>query len=227
MVDLESCFVRDAVVVGHLGGESQLYEAGTLEIGRTAGAPPVMLTSVYLVEPEMLPAGIVALLGVADIRTLGISLDTVLAHLDRHWEHAVLLSVFGRLRRFFGRCTRRFRPPPEDRVPAPERRPPERVLVPEPRPARIAGSPPGTAFVPHTLPARRSRNPEEECALLDDTKQQAVDDQGRRTANRVAELFLAGQARTRALREARATALRGPGRWTDQGFSSSSAPSWP
>jgi hypothetical protein len=28
--------VRDAVVVGHLGGESQLYEAGTLELGRAA-----------------------------------------------------------------------------------------------------------------------------------------------------------------------------------------------
>jgi hypothetical protein len=62
--------VRDAVVVGHLGGDSRLEEAGTLELGRTAGAPPVLLTNVYLVEPEMLPAGVVALLGVADIRAL-------------------------------------------------------------------------------------------------------------------------------------------------------------
>jgi hypothetical protein len=49
--------VRDAVVVGHLRGESRLNEAGTLEIGRVADAPPVLLAGVYLVEPEMLPAG--------------------------------------------------------------------------------------------------------------------------------------------------------------------------
>ncbi len=76
-------------MVGHLGGDSRLEEAGTLELGRMEGAPPVLLTSVYLVEPEMLPAGVAALLGVADIRALGISLDNVLAHPDRHWEHAV------------------------------------------------------------------------------------------------------------------------------------------
>ncbi len=53
------------------------------------------------------------------------------------------------------------------------------------------------------------------------------DEQGRCTANRVAELFLAGQDRTRALREARAASLRGSGRWADPGSSSSSVPSWP
>ncbi len=70
-------------------------------------------------------------------------------------------------------------------------------------------------------------SPEEGHALLNDTKLRAVDEQGRRTANRVAELFLAGQARTRALQEARATSLRGSGRWSNPGASSSSIPSYP
>jgi hypothetical protein len=183
-----------------------------------------------------LPAGVVALFGVADIRALGISLDTVLAHPDRHWEHAVPLTVFGRLRRFFRACTRRQRPPPEDRVHAPDRRS-EQALAPEARPARVAGSPHGNEFRRlHAQPGTEFRrlHPEEEPlrheegrALLEETKQHVVDEQGRRTANRVAELFLAGQARKRALREARAAALRGSGRWSDPGSSSSSAPAGP
>ncbi len=142
------------------------------------------------------------------------------------------LSVFGRLRRFFRACTRSHRPPPEDRVPAPDRRP-ERALAPEPRPVRAAGNPPGTEF--HRLhpqpeaavfrpshPEGEPLNPEEGHALLNETKHQAVDEQGRRTANRVVELFWAGQARTRALRGVRAASLRGSGRWSNPGSSSSS-----
>jgi hypothetical protein len=75
-----------AIVVGHLGGETLLRNAGTFELGRSEGTPPVVLPNVYVVEPDMLPAGVVALLGLADITALGISLDHVLLFPGCHWS---------------------------------------------------------------------------------------------------------------------------------------------
>ncbi len=79
-------FVQEAVIVGHLGGESTLEEVGTLELGSSVGRGPAVLTDVFVVEPYMLPAGVVALLGVSDIRRLGLSLDAVMGRPDCFWD---------------------------------------------------------------------------------------------------------------------------------------------
>jgi hypothetical protein len=50
-----------AVVIAHLGGETSLQEVGTL----TLEADSAVLCNVFAVEAEDLPAGVVALIGVA------------------------------------------------------------------------------------------------------------------------------------------------------------------
>ncbi len=102
----------NGVLVGHLGGETLLRNAGTLELERSDRGRPVVLTDVYVVEPEMLSAGVVALFGVADIRALGLSLDAVMARPGRPWEQSIGFSWFGRIRRFFLRAWSAA-PPPE------------------------------------------------------------------------------------------------------------------
>jgi hypothetical protein len=75
----------------------------------------IVIHDVFVVEPSGLPAGVVALLGVGEIRRLGISLDAVLANPGREWELAVPLSLFGRfrraVRRVFGGCFHSRTPP--------------------------------------------------------------------------------------------------------------------
>jgi hypothetical protein len=144
------------ILVGHLGGETLLYEMGSFEMSSFDGSLPVVLTNVYVVEPEMLPAGVVSLLGVSDIRHIGLSLDAVMQAPGSPWEHSVRSSFVIRIRRAFRRCFG-FGPPPESRIPLqnahlgapPERRttapaplgpPPEhrlqgRVSLPAPPPA--------------------------------------------------------------------------------------------
>ncbi len=46
----------------------------------------------FVVEPETVPAGVVALLGVTDIHTLGISLDAVMEQPDPHRSRHSLSS---------------------------------------------------------------------------------------------------------------------------------------
>ncbi len=46
-------FVQDAVIVGHLGGESTLEEAGNLELGSSVARGPGVLTDVFVVEPHI------------------------------------------------------------------------------------------------------------------------------------------------------------------------------
>ncbi len=77
--------VEDPVVISHLGGDSYLGEAGSfvLESDRIA---PVTLSRVFAVEGSSLPAGVVALLGVADIQFLGLSLDAMVANPGDHWD---------------------------------------------------------------------------------------------------------------------------------------------
>ncbi len=181
------------VLVGHLGGETLLRDAGTLELGRFDGLRPVMLTEVYVVEPDMLPAGVVALFGVSDIRTLGLSLDDVMANPGRPWEQSVKLSWLGRVRRFFRRGWR-LTPPPEAQFAVDAARP--------------------TPFANHSQsvpPVRRGGRPDspvfdEGNSLLEETKAHYFEDQERRTANRVAELFREGSARKRALQAKKAAA---------------------
>jgi hypothetical protein len=69
-----------AVVIAHLGGETSLQEVETLtlEIGSA------ILCNVFAVKVDDLPAGIVALIGVADVRRLGLSLDRIAAHPGCH-----------------------------------------------------------------------------------------------------------------------------------------------
>jgi hypothetical protein len=112
-------------LVGHLGGETLLRNAGTFELGRSDGAAPVMLSNVYVVEPGMLPAGVIALLGVADIAALRISLDHVLSSPGCPREEAVPLTFFRRMRRAFRRCFG-LSPPSERPIPL-------RLLPPVPR----------------------------------------------------------------------------------------------
>jgi hypothetical protein len=200
------------VLVGHLGGETLLRNAGTLELGRFDGLRPVMLTDVYVVEPDMLPAGMVALFGVADIRALGLSLDAVMANPGRPWEQSVKLSWCGRIRRFFRRGWRST-PPPESQF------------------ATDAVTPTPFAYRPQSVPpVRRGGRPdspvfEEELSLLSETKVYYAEEQRRRTANRVAELFREGLARKRALKAKKAAVSSlAP---TRSGSSSSSAPNRP
>ena len=194
--------VRDPVVVGHMGGESLLYEAGSLLLEGTEGSPPVILSDVFVVPPETLPAGVVALLGIADIQQLGVSLDAVMALPDGHWTQAVPISFVGRCRRALTRFARLFRAPQRVRARDYGREALSRRAEPEPgRPAGVDRQelgPPGGAYLPVTPDADAEGR-----ALLAATKRQLSEEQQRRTANRVAELFREGQARKQALRDAK------------------------
>jgi hypothetical protein len=68
------------IVVAHLGGDTILREAGTLQLGVSGvDASMVTLHDVLAVGVLDLPDGIVALIGVADVRRLGLSLDAIMA----------------------------------------------------------------------------------------------------------------------------------------------------
>jgi hypothetical protein len=58
--------------------------------------PPVTLFRVFAVDDSSLPAGVVALLGVADIQLLGLSLDAIAEKPGCHWEQARLSRGFAR-----------------------------------------------------------------------------------------------------------------------------------
>jgi hypothetical protein len=103
--------VDDPVVISHLGGESCFDEIGSfvLESDRVS---PVTLPRVFAVDESSLPAGVVALLGMADIHFLGLSLDAIAAQPGCHRDHARLGRGSGRtLWDFWNRvlscCTRR------------------------------------------------------------------------------------------------------------------------
>ncbi len=90
--------VRHPIMVEHMGGETALQEAGTLELRSFSGVPPTFLRNVHVVAPELLPAGVVALLGVPDIRDSNLSLDAVMDNPDCIWERAVRRPWFWRAR---------------------------------------------------------------------------------------------------------------------------------
>jgi hypothetical protein len=203
-----------SVLDGYLGGDTIFHSTGTLELERSDRASPVRLGNVYVVEPEMLPAGVVALLGVADIQVLGISLDVVLASPGCPWEDAVRLSYVQRLRRAFRRCFG-FGPPPDRQAPprhgAREPRVREKVPTPPVRPER-------TPIADADDEAGR--------ALLEQTRARSSEEMRQRTANRVAELFREGMARKEALHAKKAAAA--PQAHASSSVSSRFAPStWP
>jgi hypothetical protein len=77
----------ESVVISHLGGETSHSEVESFVL---EGAPSrtEILRDVFAIEAESLPAGVVALLGVADIHRLGLSLDYIADHPGSHWELA-------------------------------------------------------------------------------------------------------------------------------------------
>jgi hypothetical protein len=68
--------VDDPVIINHLGGETCLQQAGSFLLESLTGSP-IVLHEVFTVESRGLPAGVVALLGFADVRLLGLSLDQI------------------------------------------------------------------------------------------------------------------------------------------------------
>jgi hypothetical protein len=185
----------EPIIVGHMGGETTLFEAGTLEFERSDGAGTITLTGLCIVEPDMLPAGIVALLGVGDIQRLGMSLDAIMASPDCFWEQSVPVSFVGRLRKAFQQCFGWCRP--------------ARLQPPRSEPASNAAQRPAER-PPSQLETRTPpREPDEGLALLEGMKEQLSEEQRRRTANRVAQLFREGLDRKHALQAQRAAQLKG------------------
>ena len=176
------------VVVGHLGGETHLQDVGAFELGRSDGVAPVVLTEVYVVEPDMLPAGVIALLGVADVAALGISLDHILSSPGCPWEQALPSTLFARIRRAFRRCFGLGSPP--------ERRTPPRRMLPAPWARELEAQ---ASDVRHVEPAEHHELDAGQ-SLLQATKVRYSEEQRRRTANRVAELFREGLAHKQALK---------------------------
>jgi hypothetical protein len=86
-----------AVVVSHMGGETNLWDFGSLDLepGRTE---TVTLCNVFAVDVGDLPAGVVALIGVSDVRRLGLSLDRIAAQRPGcSLQEARALGVAGRM----------------------------------------------------------------------------------------------------------------------------------
>ncbi len=83
--------VPSPLVIAHLGGETILREAGSLRLGVPGvDANQVTLHDVLAVGIQDLPAGVVALIGVADVRRLGLSLDAILANPGCTWTDALV-----------------------------------------------------------------------------------------------------------------------------------------
>ena len=205
-------FVLDPVTVDHMGGMTELREAGVFELARRDGGTPITLRGVYVVEPETLPAGVVALLGVADIRALGISLDAVMAAPDSHWERAVRTPWYSRLIQSFRRCCSFWyrqerrgpiaeldRPDPFEGGPAPPpalqaRWPVEERTAPFPNPmlAQVRRPFEGRPAPPRAPPRFAScgtpSSVHEGQALLRQTRRQVMDELELRTRGRLQEL---------------------------------------
>jgi hypothetical protein len=85
-----------AVVIAHLGGETNLQDFGSLDLepGRNG---TVTICNAFAVEAGDLPAGVVALIGVSDVLHLGLSLDRIAEHPSYSLQEARPLGVMGRL----------------------------------------------------------------------------------------------------------------------------------
>ncbi len=176
-------YVQHPVLVEHMGGETLLREAGALELRSFSGAASTFLYDVRVVEPSMLPAGIVALFGVADIQSLNLSLDAIMANADRSWESSVRRSWFGRMADAARRCIRRVYSPVivQNAVEVPQNVP--REPQPVPMPAQIQEQPalPTATEVGH--------------ALLAETRLRVMAEQEHRAAMRIAELMHSSRER--------------------------------
>jgi hypothetical protein len=86
------------VVVAHLGGDTILREAGTLQLG-VPGVDSSIATlhDVLAVGILDLPDGVIALLGVGDVRRLGLSLDAILARPGCNLTDALVAGPFAEI----------------------------------------------------------------------------------------------------------------------------------
>jgi hypothetical protein len=76
----------EPVVVNHLGGETTLNRAGELTLGGRSSSVAAELSEVLGVEHNELPAGVIALLGMGEVRWLGLSLDFIASNPGCSWE---------------------------------------------------------------------------------------------------------------------------------------------
>ena len=108
-----------SVAIAHLGGETILREVGTFTLESEEGREPVILGNVFAVEAGELPAGVVALIGMSDVRRLGLSLDRIAAHPGCSLAEARPFGLTGRLLSclsgFFSGVARSFRCQPQRR----------------------------------------------------------------------------------------------------------------
>jgi hypothetical protein len=183
-----------AVVIAHLGGETSLQEIGTF----TLEAELAVLCNVFAVNTEELPARrVVALIGVSDVRRLGLSLDRIAARPACSLEEARALSVTGRLlagfRSFGARVARFFCPHPAPRtLPAPR-------LVDIELPSRGAVQPEGRPALPALQSEERGRFLELFRPTLDQIKARSWHDQQTRTRARINRLYRASPPAPRHL----------------------------
>ncbi len=77
------------IIVSHMGGETAINRAGDLTLGGRGSLAIVELSEVLGVEHYELPAGVIALLGMGEIRRLGKSLDFIASNPGCSWETAV------------------------------------------------------------------------------------------------------------------------------------------
>jgi hypothetical protein len=182
--------VRHPVMVEHMGRETVLSEAGTLELRSFSGAPSTFLRDVHVVAPELLPAGVVALLGVADIRALNLSLDAVIDNPDCIWERAVRRPWFWRARHSAAGWIRRWCAPGQDRA------------IDETVPAVSAARVPP----PHPMPQmervpKHAEDPSAGEMLLAETRRRVAAEQEQRAALRIAGLMRTAQTRKRVTKK--------------------------
>jgi hypothetical protein len=187
--------VAEPIVVGHLGGETLLRRAGSLQLGCADGIEGVVLNDVFSIDSELLPAGVFLLIGVGDIRHLGISLDAVLACPECPWEQAVHVGFFTRCARRLRSIFSRARPPAlatEARVYLDSETVPLMHRAPQHFDDDVAATQRRT---PRYVEAERGAR----SALLEATKERLIEEQRMRGAARIADLVQESRMRAAAV----------------------------
>ncbi len=197
-----------------MGGETRLTTNGAFTLQSREDTTRV-LPGVFAVAAQDLPAGVVALLGLSDVRQLGLSLDAIADHPGCHWEDARLrprqAGFFHRVRQFFARCCPPFAPsrralsPPADAVEnLREEVAPLRESY-ESRESQLPAAPQNREPQEdeRTGPRQYSRLPQ---AYLRELKAKSALEQRSRTVDRIGRLFLASPSEKRTkCRESPAT----------------------
>jgi hypothetical protein len=176
------CMTANAIEIAHLGGVTILEEMGTLHLD---GAPPRLaalgIAGFFAVDAAALPEGVVALLGVPDIRRLSLSLDYVLANPGCDSQAARPSNFLDTCLRFLG--VRRHRAPIRTAIAPPETRPRSPAdAPPETPPPRLAGG-------RQEPPVAGTREPQPGSVLIAHTALIQRQAQAERTSARIAQLL--------------------------------------